>query len=340
MKYAVNLSVLAMVGLAACGQQVEVTSIDDSTAGQKVTDARDAIYDFTNYDYGYGLAEALPKTNLEPAPTSYVLFPTIKFDKPLDEYTPEFEADLKKKKKEQNERVKAYCLEHYKQFDVLPVAFEKDIFGNLVTFYWPFKAIETDAKAFLRDPALTLDARCTYLTKNYDFTRAEALLGTLGPNGEFSKFKGPVLVLDLGFDAVVVPMDNVKTENMHRIPDIWKQSIDDALKSAKLTRTEAIEKLSALDKEIAALEAKAKDPDVRKQARKAAAKEADEKKGERKSFLKRIFGKNSWGRAIACGFSGVVMKAASSFIPATDLLESKAKKWCEADDGDVSNDGG
>ena len=43
------------------------------------------------------------------------------------------------------------------------------------------------------------------------------------------------MVLVVGFAALTVPMDNVKTENMDRVLSIWKQAIEDALARANLT---------------------------------------------------------------------------------------------------------
>ena len=66
--------------LAACA----ITSCSKEEAARMSvdirTDTRDAIYDFRDFDYAYARAEALPKTNLEPAPTSYALFPTAKLE--------------------------------------------------------------------------------------------------------------------------------------------------------------------------------------------------------------------------------------------------------------------
>lgn len=85
-----------------------------------------------------------------------------------------------------------------------------------------------------------------------------------------------MLVLDLGFEAVVAPFDNVDTEDVERIPPMWKQAIDDALERARLSRIELLERLEDLEGQIEELEATADDPGAKKKER----REAEERLGQ------------------------------------------------------------
>ena len=323
-------TVFLVLAVAACQQAEEQAAVPapDGEEAEGPTPAP-TLYDYTAFDYVATSAEALPRTNLEPAPTSYVLFPTARPAEPVTEWSDEEVENLHRALADRDARVKAYCIEHYKYFDALPKAFEEDIFGNFISFYWPIEAKEPAAKKELADRAGDVVKKCEYLTEHYDYGRADRLLESLVPDGSLENSRGPVMVLDLGFDAVVVPMDYVDTDEMDTVPPYWKQSVNKALSEAKLILKDAIAKLTALDQQIASKEATANNRDIKPKVRKKAGEEAKALRGERKLHWKRWFAKNSWGRALACGFSGTVMEVISRAVPATEFLQAKVDKWCE-----------
>jgi len=294
------------------------------------SDTGDVIYNFPEFEYEYARAEALQRTNLEPSPTSYVLFPRYKLTEPITEVSPDTEEAFSTAQQEQYTRINAYCLQHYKHFGSLVGSIESDPFANLVTFYWLVSAADEDALEVLGDTTITSEERCEFLTKNYDFDRAEGLLDSLLGKELAAKTVGPVLVLDVGFHALAVPMDNVKTEDMVRIPPIWKQSIDNALANVRITRQQLIDDLNTINREISELKSKAEDRKARRSERKRANEQLQSKKAERKSLLSRLFGPNSWGRAILCGFSGVVISATQAWIPNMEPIKKKVDGICSS----------
>ncbi len=208
--------------------------------------------------------------------------------------------------------------------------YKADPFVNTVNFYWPLKEGEGESDE-LRAHLLEEEAgsRCELLAERYDHDRASSLLATLD-GGKYKNNTGPVMVLDLGFDALVVPFDEIETENMARAPDIWKQAIDVTLKNAKLSREEALVQLKQLEAEIAALEKRARDPGVKKKVREGARARAEERLAEKRGLLRQWFGKGSWGRAVLCGFAGSIIDRAGSFIPDPEPIKAKvaSQGWC------------
>ena len=296
-------------------------------APEYVVTTDDNLIDFSQYDYRYATTEALTITNLEPAPTSYVLFPRYKLEETIDVWSEEAEAALAIARKEQDTRIKAYCLEHYDQFASLGTVIEGDPFGNVVTFYWLIDSTAQDAQAHLHDSTVAIEVRCDFLTKHYDFDRAEGLIGSLLPKEIAEVTRGPIMVLDVGFAALAMPFDNIQTENMERLPHIWKQSMEDALREAKISRTDMLGNLSAIEEEIRALE-QAKNNERDRRKKRNLQGQVDEKRKEKRSLLERLFGKNSWGRAILCGFAPVAIRTAGTLIPDTGPIEAKVNRVC------------
>ena len=300
------------------------------------------VYDFTEYDYTYARAYATHLTNLEPAPTSYVLFQP----EPLDDDVPRratrgSQQAIEEKRAKHDARVRAYCLEHEAQFKTLVGIYQSDPFANVVTFFWPLKADGTEGDEMRRIllEEDDVETRCDLLTENYDDDRAHALLDSLH-GGKYKDNLGPVMVLDLGFDALVVPFDGIKTENMDRAPDIWKQAIDDTLRNIKLSRDEALKRLQALEREIQEHDTAATNPDLKKKAQKKARENSKKKRQQKRGLLRRWFGKGSWGRAILCGFSKNIITRASSFIPDPEPIKAKmaAGGWCEQPEAGTTGD--
>lgn len=276
------------------------------------------------YEYDFAIAEALPRTSLEPAPTSYVLFQR---------------SGRNNARSEEDARVTAYCVEHYtyEEYESREARIEKDPFGNFVTFYWPIRVEsekEEEAAQLLSDPSTTVEARCDFLTEQYDWDRAADLLEELGPEGEYANLRGPVMVLDLVVDSVVLPLDNVKTEDVRRIPPIWSQAIDDALRSVagelekkrQEARAQSVQleaRVAELDNELSKL--RPRQNDRREQLQRTVA----ETKKKKASLLKRWFGKGSWGRAFACVLYRIVKPRLQVVTgSALDALDPKMNQWC------------
>ncbi len=67
--------------LWGCSPSADLTKGPEGSALLASRTPKPTVYDFTEFDYTYARAYALRSTNLEPSPTSYVLFQP----KPLEE---------------------------------------------------------------------------------------------------------------------------------------------------------------------------------------------------------------------------------------------------------------
>lgn len=272
------------------------------------------------YKYTYGTKEAVTRTNLEPAPTSYVLFPSLKYEINSEADFQTFQAN----KKDQTKRIYSYCRAHYDQFGSYPGVYEADRFANIVTFYWPLVSSPSREAEALAAIAMDVEDRCRYLTDNYDFGRADALLKTL-EKGIYKDAVGPVMVLDFGFDAIVAPMDNVTTENINRIPVLWKQGIDEGIAKAQRDRKVLIDELEEVQTEKQTL---IKLQQERKGWGNPYKKQIDELVDKEDNLNRQLFEKNSWGRALACAVGRPLLNRASDFMPSIKLLNTKIDQWC------------
>ena len=286
------------------------------------------IYNYSDVEFIFATAEASQKTSLEPLPTSYILFPFIS----IRADTQEEENKRRAERDEQKNRMQIYCENHYSHYKTRGAAFEADPFANVITFYWPLMLKEDEESTFLNQLPLEPELRCEQLVDRYNFDQASSLMMSLLPDANNSEsIVGPVMVLDLGFDALVAPMDKVDTDNLARIPFIWDQMMEEALRDAVRKRTEQLEKVKALRTEISVLERAYDAASGPFSGKRGLRRQIKQKEEELLGITSSLFAKDSWGRAIACAVSGPVIAFLGAYLPNTELISDKMSSYCSAE---------
>lgn len=295
-------------------------------------------------------AQAPARTRIEPLPTSYVLFPSYTRpvdtgdDMDLDEYYSKAGAAEAAHKA----RVVDYCIGHLRTFPLETQTTAADPYMNTIRMFVPvtnplnisgdvMRLTIKEDKTLVTENVMSNDKLtpiCEGFAANYDYLRADRMLAIFTEAGMAEVTKGPVFVLDLGTEEVILDRSDAEgSMTIQGLATVWRDEVYQAQNAAETKENALFDRRVQLKAEIAESRAKAKNKDFTKSVRKAAKSNYKQKEEELETVDKKLFARNSTERRVACFVAEGLETFGAKFF-AGGVISSLMGDFCEAETED------